>query len=58
MGTILEKEEIKKKKEKREKNERKGLTLTGPLMEGISGVSDVSVMIQHSLKRSLLEAMK
>jgi hypothetical protein len=34
-GDNLEKEEIKKKKEKM-KNERKGLTLTGLLMEGPS----------------------
>jgi hypothetical protein len=30
----LEKEEIKKRKKKEWKNERKGLTLTGLLMEG------------------------
>ncbi len=33
-GNNLEKEEIKKKKEKRDKNERRALTLTGLLMEG------------------------
>jgi hypothetical protein len=44
-------------KQKERKNERKGLTLTGLLMEGVSDVSDVSV-IQHNLKRSLPEAMK
>jgi hypothetical protein len=34
------KEGIKKKKEKREKNERKGLTLTGLLMEGVDSDND------------------
>ncbi|MGB9435175.1 MAG: hypothetical protein WBQ89_23210, partial [Candidatus Acidiferrum sp.] len=34
-----------------------GAPHTGLLMEGVSGVSNVSV-IQHNLKQSLLEAMK
>jgi len=36
MGTIWKKKKLKKKKKKKKKkkNERKGLTLTGPLMEG------------------------
>jgi hypothetical protein len=34
-GTILEKEEIKNRKEKKQKNGRKALTLTGLLMEGV-----------------------
>jgi hypothetical protein len=38
-GNNLEKEEIEKKKEKKErKNGRKALTLTGLLMEGITTV--------------------
>jgi len=39
-----------KEKKENNKNERKALTLTGLLMEGVSGVSDISV-IQHKLKR-------
>jgi hypothetical protein len=33
MGNNLEKEEAKKRKEKKQKNDRKALTLTGLLME-------------------------
>ncbi len=45
------------RKERENRKRKTHLTHTGLLMEGVSGDSDVSV-IEHNLKRSLLEAMK
>jgi hypothetical protein len=51
-GNNLEKEETKKKKEKMKKNERKDLTLTGLLMEGVR-IFLIRFCVRKALRRQL-----